>query len=81
MPYEEYKKQKEGKYRQTGWGFYQKEQPPAERKVELETMLARFMEASEKRHDETDAAIKDQSMMMKDQHAMMKDQQTMMIDQ
>ena len=48
LPYEEYKKQKEEKFRQTGRGFYQREQPLVEKKSELETMLMKFMEASEK---------------------------------
>ena len=51
------RRKKEEKYRQTGGGFYQKEQPPAERKPDLETMLIKFMEASEKRHEATDSAI------------------------
>ncbi|XP_023748920.2 uncharacterized protein LOC111897203 [Lactuca sativa] len=69
------------KHAQTSRGFYEKEQPPVEKKVDLQTMLNRFMEASEKRHYEINATIKDQRLMMKDQQAMMKDQQATMIDQ
>ena len=35
LPYEEYKKQKEEKFRQTSRGFYQREQPPIEKKTKL----------------------------------------------
>ncbi|KAL7595523.1 hypothetical protein Lser_V15G29447 [Lactuca serriola] len=46
--------------KQTGRGFYQREQPLVEKKSELETMLMKFMEASEKRHDATEAAMEEQ---------------------
>ncbi|XP_023728212.1 uncharacterized protein LOC111875917 [Lactuca sativa] len=75
LPYDEYKKQKEEKFRQTGRGFYQKEQPPAEKKVDLETVLMKFMEASEKRDDDTDAVLKEHMKMMKEQQTMMIDQE------
>ncbi|XP_023760786.1 uncharacterized protein LOC111909226 [Lactuca sativa] len=75
LPYDEYKRQKEEKYKQTCRGFYQKEQPPAEKKVDLENMLTRFMEASERRHDDINAVLKEHMNMMKEQHKMMIDQQ------
>lgn len=78
FPYDEYKKKKEEKYRQTGRDFYQKEQPQPEKNVDLESMLRRFIEASEKRHDEIDAEIRDQMIMMKDQQAMMSEQQALL---
>ena len=57
LPYEEYKKQKEEKYRPIGRGYYQKEQSPPEKKMKFESMLNRFMEAFEKRHDTTDITM------------------------
>lgn len=45
-------------YRQTGRGFYKKEQPPPEKKIDFASVLHRFMEASEKRHDTSDANMK-----------------------
>lgn len=39
----------------------------------FEAMRARFASASEKRHDESDAAIRDQQLIMKEHKVMMKD--------
>lgn len=58
MPYEEYKKQEYEKHRQTGRGFYKKQQPPPEKKMDFESVLHWFMEASEKRHDTTGANLR-----------------------
>lgn len=54
LPYDEYKKANEEKYRQQGHGFYQMELPAPEKKNDFEAMLSRFEAASEKRHDDTD---------------------------
>ena len=81
LPYEEFKKQKEEKYRQTSRGFYQKEQQPAEKKPNLKTMLIKFMEALEKRHKATDPAIDEQRTLMKNHHAMMVEQQALIKNQ
>lgn len=35
FPYDEYKKEKEEKYRQTGRGYYKKEQPPPKTKAQF----------------------------------------------
>lgn len=78
LSYEDYKKQKEENFRQTGRGFYQKEQPLPEKKVDLKSMLARFMEASEKRHDENDVVIRDQQLLMRDQQVLLRNHQTLM---
>lgn len=45
---------------QKGRGFYQKVQPGTEKKSEFESILARFATASEKRHDSTDATLRNQ---------------------
>jgi len=42
LPYDEYKKQKEEKYRQTGRDFYQKEQPPPKKKAFPLMSISRF---------------------------------------
>ncbi|KAL7598776.1 hypothetical protein Lser_V15G25946 [Lactuca serriola] len=81
LPYDEYKKAKEEKYRQKARGFYQKEEPVQEKKTDLEAMLTRFVSAFEKRHDESDAAIRDQQKMMKEHQTMMMDQQTLLRNQ
>ncbi|XP_023771140.1 uncharacterized protein LOC111919779 [Lactuca sativa] len=81
LPYDEYKKAKEEKYRQKARGFYQKEEPAQEKKTDLEAMLTRFVSASEKRHDESDAAIRDQKKMMKEHQTMMMDQQSLLRNQ
>ena len=60
MLHDEYKKAKEEKFRQTGRGFYQKEQQPPENKFEFKSMLACFARVSRKRHDATDATIRNQ---------------------
>ncbi|XP_052623636.1 uncharacterized protein LOC128128938 [Lactuca sativa] len=44
-------------------------------------MLMKFMEASEKRHDVTDTAMKEQRTIMKNHHAMMIDQQALIKNQ
>ncbi|XP_052624901.1 uncharacterized protein LOC128132394 [Lactuca sativa] len=69
LPYEEYKKAKEEKYRQKGRGFYQKEEPAQERKPSLEEMLTKFVAASEKRHSDHDAAIQETRTMLRNQQA------------
>ncbi|KAL7605584.1 hypothetical protein Lser_V15G18945 [Lactuca serriola] len=81
LPYDEYKKEKEEKYRKKARGFYQKEEPAQEKKKDLEAMLTRFVSASEKRHDESDAAIRDQQKMMKEHQTMMMDQQALLWNQ
>ncbi|XP_023735567.1 uncharacterized protein LOC111883470 [Lactuca sativa] len=75
FPYDEYKKQKDENFRGTGQGFYQKKQPQPEKKVDLESMLTRFTEASEKRNDETNAVIRDQQILMRDQQALLRNHQ------
>mgnify|MGYP001598848233 CR=1 FL=1 len=75
LPYEEYKKENEEKFKQKERGYYQKEEPIVEKKVDLEEMLTRFVAASEKRHNDTDATLKDQQNMLREHQLMMKDQQ------
>ena len=48
LPYYEYKKQKEEKYKQKARGFYKKEESVLENKKDFETMLALFIVASER---------------------------------
>lgn len=60
FPYDEYKKAKEEKFRQTRRGYYQKEQPPPEMKPDFDSMWNRFMEASEKMHDAIDSTLRNQ---------------------
>ncbi|XP_052624758.1 uncharacterized protein LOC128132285 [Lactuca sativa] len=69
LPYEEYKKAKEEKYRQKGRGFYQKEDLTQERKPSLEEMLTKFVAASEKRHSDHDGAIQETRTMLRNQQA------------
>ncbi|XP_052624837.1 uncharacterized protein LOC128132355 [Lactuca sativa] len=69
LPYEEYKKAKEEKFRQKGRGFYQKEEPAQERKPSLEDMLIKFVATSEKRHSDHDAAIQETRTMLRNQQA------------
>ncbi|KAL7597747.1 uncharacterized protein LOC128134133 [Lactuca sativa] len=68
-PYDEYMKAKEEKYKQKGRGFYQKEDPAQEIKPSLEEMLTKFVAASEKRHNEHDAAIRETRTMLRNQQA------------
>ncbi|XP_023734919.1 uncharacterized protein LOC111882785 [Lactuca sativa] len=60
---------------QLGRGFYQKAQPPAKKKVDLENVLARFTEDSEKMHDETDAVIRGHQNIMKEKEALLRNHQ------
>ncbi|KAL7615461.1 hypothetical protein Lser_V15G05949 [Lactuca serriola] len=69
LPYEEYKKAKEEKFRQKGRGFYQKEEPAQERKPSLEEMLTKFVATSEKRHSDHDVAIQETKTMLRNQQA------------
>ena len=59
LPYDEYKKAKEEKFKQKERGFYQKEKPMLEKKADLEDMFTRFVAASEKKHNDTDAEMKE----------------------
>ncbi|XP_052621649.1 uncharacterized protein LOC128127245 [Lactuca sativa] len=81
LPYDEYKKAKEEKYKQKERGFYQKEEPVIEKKVDLEEIFTRFLTSSEKRHNDTDIELKEQRIMLKDHQAMMKDQQNLLRNQ
>lgn len=60
LPYDEYKKAKEEKFWQTCHGFYQKEQSEPEKKIDFESWVARFVGASEKRHDAIDSTLRKQ---------------------
>ena len=77
LPYNKYKKQKEEKYRQIDRGFYEKEQPPPEKKVDLESTLHRFMEVSKKRYVEKDAVIREDQNIMKEQQALLRSDQAL----
>ncbi|KAI3766148.1 hypothetical protein L2E82_16199 [Cichorium intybus] len=62
-PYEEYKKDQAEKYKQSGQGYYQREpsfhpQSQPEKKPSFEEMMARFAEASDKRHRSTEELVK-----------------------
>lgn len=81
LPYDEYKKEKEGRYRQKACRLYQKEEPVQEKKTDLEAMLAGFASVSEKRHDDVEVAIRDQQKIMKEHQAMMMDQQSLLQNQ
>ncbi|XP_023739500.1 uncharacterized protein LOC111887560 [Lactuca sativa] len=81
LPYDEYKKAKEEKYKQKARGFYQKEEPVQENQLELEDMLTRFVAAFEKRHNDTDCVIKDQQNMLRVHQIMMKDQRALLRNQ
>lgn len=81
LPYDEYKKAKEEKYKQKDKGFYQKEELVQEKKSDFEDMLTRFAAASEKRHNDTEAAMKEQRNMLREPQGMIREHQTMMIDQ
>ncbi|XP_023759492.1 uncharacterized protein LOC111907915 [Lactuca sativa] len=81
LPYEEYKKTREEKYKQKDRGFYQREESVHEKKSDLEDMLSRFVAASKKRHNDTGAAIKDQQSMLREHQIMMKDQQDLLRNQ
>ncbi|XP_023750329.1 uncharacterized protein LOC111898666 [Lactuca sativa] len=50
-------------------GYYQKEEPTQERKPNLEEMLTKFVAASEKRHNDRDAAIQETRTMLRNQKA------------
>ncbi|XP_052626825.1 uncharacterized protein LOC111876818 [Lactuca sativa] len=75
MLYDEYKKANEEKYKMKTRGFYQKEESVKDKKMDFEDMLTRFAAASEKRHNETDVAIREQQAMMKEQQSLMRNQQ------
>ena len=75
IAYDEYKKAKEEKFKKKTRGYYQKEELVLKRKTNLEAMLTCFAAASEKSHDEIDAAMRDQQAMMKDQLVLMRNQQ------
>ncbi|KAL7590054.1 hypothetical protein Lser_V15G39714 [Lactuca serriola] len=62
-------KAKEEKYKQKGRGFYQKEKPVQERKPSLEDILTKFVAASEKRHNDHDAAIQETRTILRNQQA------------
>lgn len=66
LPYEEYMKEKEEKFRQKARGSYQSDETVQEKKMDLKDILTHFASASEKRHNETDAAIREQQEMMKE---------------
>ena len=57
----EYKRDRDTKeFQQLKHNLYQIEQVQSEKVSTLESMLFRFMEASEKRHDATDATLREQ---------------------
>ena len=73
LPYDEYKKIRDKKYKQKERGFYQKEELVHEKKSDLEDMLTKFVAASEKRHNDTNATLKYQQNMLTKNQLMMKD--------
>ncbi|KAL7608785.1 hypothetical protein Lser_V15G13163 [Lactuca serriola] len=80
LPYDEYKKAKEEKYKMKTRGFFQKEEPVQEKKLDFEDMITRLAAASEKRHNETDDAIREQQLMMKEQQELMRNQQASILN-
>lgn len=58
FPYDEYKKKKEEKYRQTNRGYYQKEQPTPDKKLDFESILNRLWKPLKKRNDTTKANVR-----------------------
>ncbi|XP_052627764.1 uncharacterized protein LOC111897230 [Lactuca sativa] len=67
LPYEEYKRAKEEKYKQKERGYYQMEEPVMEKKADLEEMFTRFIAVSEKRHNHHDDAIQETRNMLRNQ--------------
>lgn len=80
LPYDEYNKSKEEKFEQKGKGFYQRKEPAPEKKPDFESMLARFAAALEKRHDETEAAIREQQALMTYQQTLLRNQQASILN-
>ena len=80
LPYEEYKKAKEEKFRQNVRGFYQKEEPFQEKKMDFEDILTSFASASEKRHDKNDEVIRDKQAIMKEKQALMRNQKASILN-
>nr|KAJ0205103.1 hypothetical protein LSAT_V11C500241070 [Lactuca sativa] len=60
---------------------YSSEELVQEKKLELEDMLTRFVAASEKRHNDINATIKEQQSMHKEHQIMMRDQQDLLRNQ
>lgn len=58
-PYDEYKIEKKENYRQQGRGFYEQEKPVPKKKPDLQSILTRFVEASEKSHNDVNVALKE----------------------
>ncbi|XP_023767897.1 uncharacterized protein LOC111916464 [Lactuca sativa] len=77
LPCDEYKKANRKSISKKQGVFYQKEELVHEKKSDFEDMLTRFAVASEKRHNDTDAAIKEQQNLMKENQIMMKDHATL----
>nr|KAJ0225504.1 hypothetical protein LSAT_V11C100031130 [Lactuca sativa] len=80
LTYVEYKKAKKEKYKMKTRGFFQKEEPVQEKKLDFEDMLTGLAAASEKRHNETNVAIREQQLIMKEQQALMRNQQASILN-
>ena len=62
-------------------GFYQKEEPQAKKKSDLESMITWFIAASEKRHEGAEAAIKEQQLFMREKQETLRNTQALVRNQ